>query len=63
MHVQLLNIGFMKRVDGTYINQELGLVVEVVDNEHVLVDTALGKQKVTLRELEDAIVAGGFGEF
>lgn len=63
MHVQLLNIGFMKRVDGTYINQELGLVVEVVDNEHVLVDTSLGKQEVTLRELEDAIVAGGFGEF
>ena len=39
MHVQLLNIGFMKRADGTYINQELGLVVEV-DNEHVLVNTA-----------------------
>jgi hypothetical protein len=63
MHTQLLNIGFVKLPDGTYYNNELGMKVIIVDSEHIEVDTPMGKQQATIKELEDAIISGGFGEF
>lgn len=63
MHIQLLNIGFLRNPDGTYYNNELGVRVRIVDETHIEVDTAQGKFKATIKELEDAIIGGGFGEF
>lgn len=63
MHIQLLNIGFIKNPDNTYYNNELGLRVVVIDETQIEVDTFNGKIKATIKELEDAIMSGGFGEF
>lgn len=63
MHIQLLNIGFIETPDGSYYNNELGVRVRIVDETHIEVDTAQGKTKATIKELEDAIIGGGFGEF
>ncbi len=63
MNTQLLNIGFTKQPDGSYLNNELGLMVTIADDEHVWVKTPSGIQKATIKELEDAIVSGGFGEY
>ena len=60
--IQLLNIGFIKDPDGTYYNNELGVRVRIVD-KRIEVDTSQGKIKATIKELEDAIIGGGFGEF
>jgi hypothetical protein len=62
MHIQLLNIGFIKRPDGSYINPEFEFSVRILDSEHVEVQTATGKMKSTIEELEEAILGGGFGE-
>lgn len=63
MHIQLLNIGFIKNPDNTYYNNELDLRVVVIDETQIEVDTFNGKIKATIKELEDAIMSGGFGEF
>lgn len=63
MHTYLLNLGFIKRPDGTYYNNELGISLRVLDDTFVEVDTPAGPIKSNLPELEDAIISGGFGEF
>lgn len=54
MHVQLLNLGFVKGPDGTYINQEIGLKIKIVDNQIVIM-TKQGEKIVTPRDLEEII--------
>lgn len=50
--------------DGSYLNKELNLRVQIApDGEHLVVPTAQGPLEATLKELEEAIVAGGFGDF
>ena len=62
MHIQLLNIGFIKKPDGTYVNYEFEFSVRILDAEYIEVQTKSGKTKATIEELEEAIVSGGFGE-
>jgi hypothetical protein len=54
MHVQLLNLGFVKGPDGTNINQEIGLKIKIVDNQIVIM-THQGEKIVTPRDLEEVI--------
>lgn len=63
MHTQLLNIGFVKISDDTYYNNELDLSIKVIDGKTIEVATLKGVAQATIKELEDAIVSGGFGEF
>jgi hypothetical protein len=57
--IQLLNLGFVKMPDGTYMNYEFDVQVRVVDREHVEIVFETGPTKVTLAELEQAILNGG----
>lgn len=59
----MLNIGFIRKEDGTYYNSEVKLTVSLVDQEHVSVPTPKGNVKATIAELEEAILGGGFGDF
>jgi hypothetical protein len=54
MHVQLLNLGFVKGPDGTYINQEIGLKIKIVDNQIVIM-TKQGEKIVSPKDLEEII--------
>lgn len=63
MHTQLLNIGFIKQPDGSYFNNELGMMVTIADDNHIWVKSTSGIMKATIKELEDAIISGGFGEY
>jgi len=54
MHVQLLNLGFVKGPDGTYTNHEIGLKLKIVDNQIVIM-THQGEKIVTPRDLEEVI--------
>jgi len=65
MHTQLLNLGFTKKGDNIYFNQEIGLTVEVMDDGKTLVVhvPGIGKQNATIEELEESIVSGSLGEF
>lgn len=62
MHTYLLNLGFVKRPDGTYYNNELGICARILDDTFVEVDTPEGPVQANMKELEDAIISGGFGE-
>jgi len=66
MHIQLLNMGFTKRSDGTYYNRELSLTVTIVDKDKGEVDLLLPSGKIhrtDLEQIEDAIVSGAMGDF
>jgi hypothetical protein len=63
MYVYLLNMGFVKRPDGSYYNNELGIAVTIKDDKHVVVDTPSGPTLATIEELEDAILSGAFGAY
>jgi hypothetical protein len=67
MRTFLLNIGFIEITPGTYYNNEVELEVHIVldvdGNEILKVPTPMGNKTATIEELEDAIVAGGFGDF
>ena len=66
MHIQLLNMGFIKRLDGSYFNRELNLTVSIVDKDKGTVHLTLPNGKVhatTLEQIEDAIVNGAMGDF
>lgn len=63
MHTFLLNLGFVKNAEGLYINRELGLKVKYLNEEKLILITDLGDVETTIKELEDAIVSGGFGEY
>lgn len=63
MHTFLLNLGFVKNAEGLYINRELGLKVKYLNEEKLILITDLGEVETTIKELEDAIVSGGFGEY
>jgi len=54
MHVQLLNLGFVKGPDGTYTNHEIGLNIKIVDNQIVIM-TKQGEKIVTPKDLEEII--------
>ena len=62
MHTKLLNLGFIKMPDGSYLKKELNLRVTIsIDREHVVVPTEQGDTEATITELEDVIIADGFG--
>lgn len=63
MHVMLLNLGFVKRPDGSYYNNELNLIVYIENEKQVKVITLSGFALATIEELEDAIVSGAFGVY
>lgn len=63
MHTFLLNLGFVKNAEGLYINRELSLKVKYLNEEKLILITDLGDVETTIKELEDAIVSGGFGEY
>jgi hypothetical protein len=63
MHVLLLNLGFVKKPDGSYYNNELSLVVYIENDKQVKVVTVSGFALATIEELEDAIVSGAFGAY
>ena len=63
MHVMLLNLGFVKRPDGSYYNNELNLTVYIENEKQVKVITLSGFALATIEELEDAIVSGAFGVY
>jgi hypothetical protein len=53
MHTDLLNMGFVKEPDGTYINREIGLRVKIIDNKITIV-TKTGEVKVvSVKDLEE----------
>lgn len=64
MHTQLLNIGFVKRPDGSYYNHELCICVHIISDTQIqVIATATTKTgTTTIRELEDAILGGIFEE-
>lgn len=62
VHTQLLNIGFTKREDGTYIHHELGVIVVIKEGE-AYVRNEHGDTPVTIPQLEDAMVSGELGVF
>lgn len=57
MKVQLLNMGFVPRPDGVYINLELGIKVKTVDSE-IWIDTKDGPKIVTIKDLENLMMGG-----
>ena len=64
MYVQLLNIGFVKQPDGTYVNSELSLRVAPTykDDKGIYISTPDGKiVEATVDILEEAIMDGRFG--
>jgi hypothetical protein len=61
MHVYLLNLGFVKKPDGSYYNSEIGISVTIEDSRRVKVVTPSGPVLITIEELEDAIFNGTFG--
>lgn len=54
MHVHLLNLGFVKGPDGTYLNQETGLKIKIVDNQIVIM-TKQGEKIISVKDLEDLV--------
>lgn len=55
MHIELLNLGFTKQRDGTYLHGEHGIVVKILDKDiYVTID---GKDiKATMEELEKVVI-------
>lgn len=65
MHTQLVNIGFIKQSDGKYRSAELGVTVAINKADTTKIDVYMIDQilTVTIEDLEESILNGGFGEF
>ena len=57
MKVYLLNMGFVPKPEGVYINLELGIKVKIVDNE-IWIETKDGPKIVTIKDLENLMMGG-----
>jgi hypothetical protein len=57
MKVQLLNMGFVPRPDGVYVNLELGMKIKIVDSE-IWIETKDGPKIVTIKDLENLMMGG-----
>jgi hypothetical protein len=57
MKVDLLNMGFVPRPEGIYINLELGIKVKIVDTQ-IWIETKDGPKVVTIKDLENVMLGG-----
>ena len=57
MKVDLLNMGFVPRPEGIYINLELGIKVKIVDTQ-IWIETIEGPKVVTIKDLENIMLGG-----
>lgn len=58
MKITLLNMGFIKGPDGTYLNQELGIRVKIVDTEKLEIKTTTGIRIISINDLETIMMGG-----
>jgi hypothetical protein len=65
MHTQLVNIGFIKQSDGKYRSAELEVTVAINKADTTKIDVYMIDRilTVTIEDLEESILNGGFGEF
>jgi hypothetical protein len=57
MKVDLLNMGFVPKPGGVYVNLELGLKVKIVDNQ-IMTETPEGPKVITIKDLENIMLGG-----
>ena len=63
MHnTRLVNMGFVKKPDGTYYSAELNLRVTVRPDVVLIVHTLLGPTESSIDEFETAVFGGVMGE-
>jgi hypothetical protein len=58
MKITLLNMGFIKDPDGTYVNQELGVRVKIVDTDKLEIKTTTGLRIISISDLETIMMGG-----
>lgn len=65
MHTQLVNIGFIKQSDGKYRSAEFEVTVAINKADTTKIDVYMIDRilTVTIEDLEESILNGGFGEF
>jgi len=59
MNIQLLNMGFIKQPNGSYINLELGYTVKIVDTDKLEILTKDGLRIISVTDLENIMIGGG----
>lgn len=51
-------MGFIKDPDGTYVNQELGVRVKIVDTDKLEIKTTTGLRIISISDLETIMMGG-----
>ena len=57
MKTELLNMGFVPKPGGVYVNLELGIKVKIVDTQ-IMIETKEGTKVVTVKDLENIMLGG-----
>lgn len=57
MKVDLLNMGFVPKPDGVYVNHETGTKIKIVDNQ-ITIMTKDGVRIISMKDLEHIMMGG-----